>query len=257
MKRNLTAIFSLCIVFFSYINVVGARPGTPPAEITFVYTPYLTEALRLNPSWGRRLDFIQKTIQTQLQEIRYTIDEYDSPRTKRRARAKQYLKTVLGEYYDRSSERRARTFQHILSNIEHMDSTITLDGPMKPRVPDMWVDLGSGGRIYLAQGFFTDPTLEDWFRVYMLLRETFRATIPQYAQKFALGRYDGRTGSAAVRPLFPGQRIASGETEVNGYTDYRQILKQRTGADVFPYSPDLIPLMGYCFTNKGEMPVDA
>ncbi|PPQ78714.1 hypothetical protein CVT24_002339 [Panaeolus cyanescens] len=101
---------------------------------------------------------------------------------------------------------------------------------------------------------FTDPKLDDWLRVYMLLHEVFRQVVPHYAQEFALGRRDPHTGFSPVRALFGGDRPQAGETVINGGRDYRRILDQPTGAEAFTYSPDIFPILGYCFTKGGQLP---
>ncbi|PPQ78713.1 hypothetical protein CVT24_002338 [Panaeolus cyanescens] len=250
---SLTAL-SLLTITLSYIGAACAAPTEPRkvAEISFVFSTNLGNVLHSNPSWDKQLLKIEQMVNGQLQEVKHTIQDYDGSDKRMRSRATSYIGNVLGSYYEKPAEKRIDIFHVILDNIRHMDGTLTLDGPSRS---SQLVTL-SGGRLTLSQAFFTDNRIPDWERAYEILHATFRATAPKTAQMFALGRRDRQTGVSPVRPLFGNARPAADETVVDSAWNkgFKKITDQPTGPKALLYSPDLIALMGYCFTNHGALP---
>ncbi|PPQ99291.1 hypothetical protein CVT24_009291 [Panaeolus cyanescens] len=228
------------------------------AQLTFSFTPKLEQAFTKHPPWRTEMKSLETALNKQLQEIEDTLREYKSSNKKIQARARVLLGMTLGAHYDQSSAVREAVFKHIFDNVQHMESTLTLDGVIVPQNPKVFVNLGAGGRIYLTEGFFMDEKLTTWLKVFMLLHEVFRATVPQQTQRFVFGATrDPQTRTFPVTPLFEGGGpLKPGEKEVDGAwnKDFKQILDQPSGVQVMPFNPDLIPLMGYCFTNDGRLP---
>ncbi|PPR04612.1 hypothetical protein CVT24_011740 [Panaeolus cyanescens] len=196
----------------------------------------------------------------QLRAIQGGMDSYDNDLNERvQGKSRKWLTKTLGVHYDQTSTARVEIFAAIATNIRKMaHREIVIDGPMPASSanPRQLVGVGANGGIFLTQGFFTDNTVEDWVRVYVLLRELFKVAVPKHAQKFALSGRNRLTGSFTVRPLFDGEnsKLEVDEKQIDGYKDFQRVIDYPSGSKAVVFSVNVIPMLGYSAKNGGALP---
>ncbi|PPQ99285.1 hypothetical protein CVT24_009285 [Panaeolus cyanescens] len=189
------------------------------------------------------------------------MEDYDDPDRATVKRAKDLLKLSLGPSYSVDDRTRNGVFQHISDNIRFMCAEkIRIDGltPMPRNAPGTFVVLSPDkSEILLTRSFFEDPSVEDDLRVHILLHEIFRQKVPalRSTSMFALPNPSGPNRMLLARPLFPGDMVLPGETAVDTTrVENLKAIMASNGAKVLPFSPDLIPFMGYIVTHNGALP---